>query len=89
MAEDSNNACIVLIVYGSMIFAWVNHFTVFIYPRILWSGAKRTPSDICEMIVFQLLYLLMIWSHLYTMLADPGKITKGYRYREDLLPLKY
>ena len=88
MPEESN-ACIVLIVYLSIIFAWANHFIVFVYPRIIWSGAKRTPADVIEFIFIEIFYILMIWSHLYTMCTDPGFIPKGYRYREDLLPVKY
>lgn len=39
-----------------------------------------------ECVVFELLWVLMVWSHSYTMCNEPGYIPLNYRYDSDKVP---
>jgi len=48
-----------------------------------------TAGVVIEIIVFEFLWVMMLFSHTYTMVCEPGYVPKGYKYRHEHLPAKY
>lgn len=44
---------------------------------------------ITEIIIFETIWLLMVWSHSYCMCTEPGFIPKNYKYQTEKLPAKF
>ncbi len=44
---------------------------------------------IIELVVFETLWIFMVWSHSMTMCSEPGFIPINYQYEANKLPDKY
>jgi len=82
MYGDPMGLSTLLIVYASMLIGQV----LFVY-SVCWpvfSGNQKNPgivfSMVIELVIFEILWVMMVWSHCATMMKDPGFIPKRYEY---------
>lgn len=69
-----------MMLIGNILFLFSACFPVF-------TGEKELhPAFTIELIVFETLWLMMVWSHTYCMCTEPGFIPRNYRYNIDKLP---
>lgn len=65
---------------GNILFCYTVLGTAFI------ASEPLGPDGIIEMIIFEFFWLMMFWSHTYTMCSEPGYIPINFRYALDKLP---
>jgi len=89
MKDGCEYKLFVMFAYLLMIYAGLSHFLLQDYAKVFRTDAKRLPFDIFETIIYSLLSVMMVWSQITVMIADPGKIPRAYQYEEEKIPEKY
>lgn len=77
-----------VVVYAAMVLGNVLFCFSVIGPVIMGSQ-EANAGTVFEMIIFQSLWLMMLWSHTYTMCSEPGYIPFNYEYDRARLPEPY
>lgn len=73
--------------YLTLMIANVSFINIVIVPEV----HRDNTLDIWIILAFyEAVIILIVWSHLKTMCAEPGYIPKGYsKYKKQCLPVKY
>ena len=86
--KDAVGLVTLCIVYGMMLVG--NLLFLFSAGWPMMRGySEVTVGVVAELLVFELLWFLMLWSHTYCMTTEPGFIPKNYRYQLEKLPNKF
>lgn len=86
--KDGMGVVTLFLVYGSMLLGQA----LFIY-SVAWptftgerTDAGRIVGVVFELLLFEALWFMMLWSHTATMCIEPGYIPKSYSYSQERLP---
>lgn len=73
----------VSIVIVMMILAWYNYVFNTMWPKVHgnFSLPSEDPISLANLIIFNLLFAMLIWSFLQTMFTDPGQIPIYWGFR--------
>lgn len=77
-----------MLVYAMMIIGNL----LFLYSACWPMFMKKVPVTavpLIELVVFEVLWTFMFWSHTYCMCTEPGFIPTNYRYNQEKLPIKF
>ena len=86
--KDPLGLIVLLLVYAAMGVAKVLIYYTIASPSITGIVPVNV-GDVIELIIFELLWIMMFWSHSSTMCRDPGFIPKNYYYDTGKLPEKF
>lgn len=89
--RDIMGLCTLTLVYGAMLLGQALFIYTVAYPTL---AGHQTNGGIIftvvlEILIFEILFFMMFWSHSYTMCHDPGFIPKKYSYQQEKLPPKF
>ena len=80
MCEDGLGRCMSITVYIIMLLGQLVYFLAIVKP-VLDSGDDAEKQDtFIEYGSYSVFWLLMLFSHIFTMCVDPGFIPKAYSY---------
>jgi len=82
LCDDGLGRCMAICVYIIMLLGNFDVFFVILRPKL---GTDQETTAIAEYVVYSIFWLLMVSSHLRTMCADPGFVSKGYQFREEVI----